>query len=445
MKNKITIIFSFLLLCIFIAYLILIKINLLGSDSTAYINAASAMVNNNVFSSMGDLHQPDNFRTIGYPLVIAFVMLVTENYIPLVIAMQVFLLALMFLIFTNIGALFKIEHSPILFVPFMLHPELLNLATSLQTEFLYIFFLFLFFLYTLKFIQNKKDINLIFSTIFLALSLHIKPVYLFFIFIYLIFIYVFDKRFKSLFLAILTLFIVIAPWVVRNKITLDTYSFTSSKNFNLLCYAYSIVKEKDNLSDIEAVKSVDNMIIKKYDLLENESILNLVSAQNNELINNIIPMETKEIIYENISYLLSAYFKGVLRGFYLPHTIYNVDRSDPVHIGSFIEKIKQKKIISILIQNDKINYSVIFFYVFPYVLNLVVLIGLVTFSFLFVKDSKFRTYETTFLFLFVWYGIAVAFPWSNNSRYMMAYFPQMALMFIYTMNFLSKRYQERGN
>jgi len=129
------------------------------------------------------------------------------------------------------------------------------------------------------------------------------------------------------------------------------------------------------------------------------------------------------------------YIKGVLRGFYLPHTIYNVEKNNPVHISGFIEKVKQKDIKSIFFTQGDFNYSAMYFYVLPYTLNLLVITGLLGFSFLWLTKKQFRTYQTTFILLFVLYGLAVAFPTTNNSRYMMAYFPQMAIMFLYLLNY----------
>ena len=146
-----------------LVYLIIVKDNLLGSDSTAYIQGAESLLKHGVFSSMGDINTPDNFRTIGYPIVIALTMIINhEHYISVVIAIQVVLLYLMFVKFVNIGSILNINLYPIILVPFIFHPEFLNLATSLQTEFLYIFTLFLFFIFTVKYFKtrNIKDLAL---------------------------------------------------------------------------------------------------------------------------------------------------------------------------------------------------------------------------------------------------------------------------------------------
>jgi len=419
-----------------LVYLIIVKDNLLGSDSTAYIQGAESLLKHGVFSSMGDINTPDNFRTIGYPIVIALTMIINhEHYISVVIAIQVVLLYLMFVKFVNIGSILNINLYPIILVPFIFHPEFLNLATSLQTEFLYIFTLFLFFIFTVKYFKTRNIKDLALSAVFIAFSLHIKPVYMFFVIVYLAIVFLFDKKIKNVVIVMLIMSVIIAPWVVRNKVTLDTYSFTSSKNFNLLCYAYTLTKAKYNLTDAEASKKVDSLIIDKYKLKRNSSMLDLVSSQNNELIDKIIPIEAKKIIFENIEYMPEIYIKGVLRGFYLPHTIYNVEKNNPVHISGFIEKVKQKDIKSIFFTQGDFNYSAMYFYVLPYTLNLLVITGLLGFSFLWLTKKQFRTYQTTFILLFVLYGLAVAFPTTNNSRYMMAYFPQMAIMFLYLLNY----------
>jgi len=341
----------------------------------------------------------------------------------------------MFVKFVNIGSILNINLYPIILVPFIFHPEFLNLATSLQTEFLYIFTLFLFFIFTVKYFKTRNIKDLALSAVFIAFSLHIKPVYMFFVIVYLAIVFLFDKKIKNVVIVMLIMSVIIAPWVVRNKVTLDTYSFTSSKNFNLLCYAYTLTKAKYNLTDAEASKKVDSLIIDKYKLKRNSSMLDLVSSQNNELIDKIIPIEAKKIIFENIEYMPEIYIKGVLRGFYLPHTIYNVEKNNPVHISGFIEKVKQKDIKSIFFTQGDFNYSAMYFYVLPYTLNLLVITGLLGFSFLWLTKKQFRTYQTTFILLFVLYGLAVAFPTTNNSRYMMAYFPQMAIMFLYLLNY----------
>ena len=443
--NKIfskSIIALFFLNAFLLAYIVLIKTNLLGSDSTAYIQGANSLLKYNVFSSMGEVGIPDNFRTVGYPAIIAFAMTISsEYYVNIVIALQVILLYAMFVRFIGVGVVFdlKMNQYAIALAPFMFHPELLNLATSLQTEFLYVFTIFFFFLFSIKYFKGGNVNDLILSAIFIAFSLHIKPVYLFFAFIYLFLIFLLDKNIKNMAVAVLIMLVILGPWVLRNKITLDTYSFTSSKNFNLLCYAYSLTKAKYNLMDAEAVERVDNVILDKYGFNKEASVLELVSSQNNELIDRVIPVEAKKIIFSEIKYLPEAYLKGVLRGFYLPHTIYNVEAHSPIHIESFVDKVKRKDVKLIFISDSGINYSAVYFYVFPYILNVLAIIGVLVFSFLWFFKKDFRSFQTSFILLFVWYGLSVAFPWSNNSRYMMAYYPQMAIMLFYSFDYLYRK------
>jgi len=349
------------------------------------------------------------------------------------------LMLVMALKFISFDKFFKIRYTPIVFLPFMLHPEIINLSTSLQTEFMYVFTLFLFFIYTLKYVESGNNIDLILSALLLSFSLHIKPVYLFFVIVYLVFVFFLDRNFRSFFIALIVITITLSPWIVRNSTVLDTYSFTSSKNFNLLSYAYSITKEKYNLSSTQAVQKVDNLLVDRYKLKTDESILSLVSSQDNELINKIIPMAAKDIIFNNIEYFPKVYVKGLLRGFYLPHTIYNVDKDNSLHITNLIDSVKKGEWALVFTDKNKLDYKVLYFHFFPLILNFIALIGLLLFSTLWIVKKQFRTYQTSFILLFVWYGVLVAFPWSNNSRYMMAYFPQMAIMFLYSLNFINDK------
>jgi len=129
----------------------------------------------------------------------------------------------------------------------------------------------------------------------------------------------------------------------------------------------------------------------------------------------------------------------LLRGFYLPHTIYNVDKDNSLHITNLIDSVKKGEWALVFTDKNKLDYKVLYFHFFPLILNFIALIGLLLFSTLWIVKKQFRTYQTSFILLFVWYGVLVAFPWSNNSRYMMAYFPQMAIMFLYSLNFINDK------
>ena len=443
-ENIIMLFFS-LHLCAFF-YLMHIKITFLGADNTAYIQAAQSILQYHTFSSMGDMQSPDNFRTFGFPFVIAVAYLINPlHYIQLIVIFQIILLYLMFIKIIQSSYMLNLKNKLLLILPFLFHPELLNLATSLQTEFLYVFTLFFFFFFFLKYIENKKLRDLLFSALFISLSLHIKPVYMFFIPVYLIYIFILDKSLKKVLLVLLTISIIIAPWIIRNKVTLDTYSFTSSKNFNLLCYAYSIQKAKENLTDMQAINKVDALISKRYHIGSNQSMLTLVASQKNDLIDDIIPKASKEIILNDMKYLPVVYLKGALRGFYLPHNIYDVAKNNPAHITNIINSIKEGHLSSIFVKDSKLQYSSIYFFALPVILNILVLIGFSLFSTLYIFKKSFRNQKSSFILLFVLYGLAVAFPWSNNSRYMMAYFPQMAIMFVYSLNFLIRNERKDAN
>ena len=182
---------------------------------------------------------PTSFRTPIYPFWLAFIYLIFKSFMPAIfIGAAVFALSapLVYLIGKQI---FSEKIAIIAAFISGLEPWALYQSGFLAAEQIFMpIFLFGVYLFCL-YLKYGKTSNLYWSSFLLAVTVLTRPISLFFIaiIIFLTFIFEFKKSFwRSLKVSTLTFLIFIAvltPWLIRNKIVLHSWQFSSASGIRI--------------------------------------------------------------------------------------------------------------------------------------------------------------------------------------------------------------------
>lgn len=214
--------------------------SLLYHDSHTYIQAAKNLLTHGVYSMGYDAPpKPDSFRTPLYPLILVpFVKFGISWYVLAVIQALAMSFAAM-LMFTLGRRIFpgKIAFAGALL--FAIEPFGALIGEQIMAEaffsLLFIAALFLFALY----IQDKTPRHLFFGAAALALAALLKQFALFFV-VMIPFAYVLAgsrlREWKILLAPLAVFFAILAPWIIRNVVTLRTLDFSSQSGYNIYAY-----------------------------------------------------------------------------------------------------------------------------------------------------------------------------------------------------------------
>lgn len=252
-KNKL--ILLFILAAVFgltISFVFRQKINpsALFIDSWAYKEIARNIIENSNFSDP-DQPEPNNFRAPIYPLWLAFIYLMLGSFsfaVPIGIIIFSFTAPLTYLIAREIftpldkalgnryltGQAEKIALLSGLFVAF--EPWAAFLTGTIMSEHLFMpIFMTSVYLF-IKYLKINTSKFLYLSAGFLGISAITRPNVLYLFPVFLIFAILKNKSAKSLknaAFAVLIFGALVFPWLLRNKIVLDTWQITSVQGFSL--------------------------------------------------------------------------------------------------------------------------------------------------------------------------------------------------------------------
>lgn len=208
-----------------------------GNDTVGYLAIAKNLVINSVYSNNAAApFIPNFFRLPGYPFWLAFIYWIFNSFTPAIfLGMIVFALSapLTYLIAREVfseklafwtGIIFALEPRMAFSAPFLLSEQI----------FVPLFLLAVFF--SVKFLDNIKNKKYIFlSAALFGLTALFKAIALYLWLPMLILFYVGMRKYysgkeiiKILFLSTSILVIIIAPWLLRNKIVLNTWQFSST-------------------------------------------------------------------------------------------------------------------------------------------------------------------------------------------------------------------------
>lgn len=229
-----------------------------GGDAEGYIQLAKNLLAGNGFSMAESApFILDGFRTPMYPVFLAGILFVFKN-LYFVSLIQIFLFAVCAVMVYRLGkdvlgSKTALAGSLIL----ILEPTMAYWNTQWITETLFLFLLVLGLYFFVEFYKKGSFLNVFFSALFLGFATLTRPagqgLWVIFLVLFLFFIKKFNWKFVLISLAVFiaSFVAVVSPWLIRNKIYFNTYSFSSADTsvfygFNLPAYL-----KVNNLENIE--------------------------------------------------------------------------------------------------------------------------------------------------------------------------------------------------
>ncbi|MFA5074612.1 MAG: glycosyltransferase family 39 protein [Candidatus Babeliales bacterium] len=223
-------------------------------DSKAYIyHATNFYDTNNFLEKNGSIP----YFSLGYAFFLGFLYKIFGVNNSIITWMQV-LIALLtgFLIFLITKKLFDKKVAIIAFIFFTFNLGFLVFSQFILTEILLSFLLVLFLYLFILFLNTKKIIFIILSSLSLGISIIVKPAAIYFIFLILIFLFIFLQnnflyKIKILFLFSIFFYLPILSYMSFNKIYFDQFSLAPLGNENLYFYLFPKVLAEKNKTDIK--------------------------------------------------------------------------------------------------------------------------------------------------------------------------------------------------
>ncbi|MFH1990698.1 MAG: glycosyltransferase family 39 protein [Patescibacteria group bacterium] len=220
-------------------------------DGYQYQNIVNNLINHHVFSLDGEApFLSTNFRTPIYPFWLTFIYIIFKSFVP-----AIFIGAAVFAISAPLAYLIarEIFSEKIAFISaviFALEPWALYQAGFLAAEQIFIpLFLFIIYLFCL-YIKSGSVSYMYWASFCLGFTVLIRPVNIFFILGLIFFSIIFEVMktswkwaLKVTMLAFLIFSLVLTPWLIRNKIVLNSWQFSSASNINLYFGHYAMLEK----------------------------------------------------------------------------------------------------------------------------------------------------------------------------------------------------------
>ncbi|MDO8584878.1 MAG: glycosyltransferase family 39 protein [bacterium] len=214
--------------------------SLLYHDSYTYIQAAKNLLTHGIYSMGYDVPpSPDSFRTPLYPLILLpFVKFGISWYV--LAAIQAIVMSGAAVLVFLLGR--RIFPEKIVFAAalmFAIEPFGALIGGQIMTE---SFFSLLFIVAMFNFafyVQRAKPRDLLVGAVALAIAALLKQFALFFV-VMIPFAYVLAgsrlREWRALLVPLTVFFVILSPWIIRNRLTLHTWDFSSQSGYNLYAY-----------------------------------------------------------------------------------------------------------------------------------------------------------------------------------------------------------------
>ena len=233
-----------------------------GGDSPGYMLLATNLIEHGTFSFDGAApFHPTNFRTPAYPLFLALIYLIFHSFVPAIFfgaLISAFAAPLVYLIAREIFSDKMAFGAGILAA---IEPMGLFLGVSILTEGVFTPLLLLAVYFFIKYLKAGNNVYLYSSSVLLALATLIRPIMFYFWPFAILFIlyreHIFGRRLvlKKIFVFIIIFFLVLSPWLIRNKITVNSWQITGMQGYIFFVDHYGAVLrylgEAGPLSDVQ--------------------------------------------------------------------------------------------------------------------------------------------------------------------------------------------------
>lgn len=232
-----------------------------GGDSPGYMLLAKNLVEHGTLSFGGDPLYPTNFRTPGYPLFLVLIYLIFHSFVPAIFfgaLISAFAAPLVYLIAKEV---FEERIAFVAGILAAVEPMSLFLGVSILTEGVFTPVLLLFAYCFIRYLKTTKSFYLWYSGALLGAATLIRPIMFYFWPFAILFIlyreHIFGRRLvlKKIFVFIIIFFLVLSPWLIRNKITVNSWQITGLQGYIFFVDHYGAVLrylgEAGSLSDVQ--------------------------------------------------------------------------------------------------------------------------------------------------------------------------------------------------
>lgn len=234
-----------------------------GGDSPGYMLMAKNWAEHGVISFGGaPPYIPTNFRTPGYLLFLAIIYLIFHSFVPAIFfgaLVSAFAAPLIYLIAKEI---FNDRTALIAGIFTAIEPMGLFLGISILTEGVFTPFLFFSVYLFVRYLKYGNFRYILYSGILLGLATLIRPIMFYFwpfaalLIVYKEWSHNWSFIFKRVFLFIIIFFLVLSPWLIRNKIVVNSWQITGLQGYIFYIDHYGAVlrylDEAGPLSDVQA-------------------------------------------------------------------------------------------------------------------------------------------------------------------------------------------------
>lgn len=423
-NKKSVLIFTIVFFAELLVILALTRINgieiFFRGDGRDYQNLANNLIYHQTLAiTSNPPYLPTSFRTPIYPFWLAFIYLISRSY-----NVAVFIGAFVFALSASTAYLigreiFTEKIAMIAAFLFGLEPWALYQAGFLTAEQI---FMPLFLLSTYLFIRYLKSgaiLPLCLSSLILGISVLTRPVALFFIVIFMFFIFIFESKysirrsFKISMLVFLIFITVLTPWLIRNKVVLHSWQFSSASGIRIFG---DYIMLKQYLGKTKPDEVVD-LYEESRRLLGVKNNWDAMSVENSNKMSQIALREIKS----NFGSFLKMYSKNIILFFFknsYSNIFFDFSVPDSKIQSKIVSNLKQTKYFSAisLIRNASFGAKILLLLVFfwPAVTFLAI------FGVLEIFREKWKNPLLWFLILWVLYFSILTASARDLSRYRLA-------------------------
>lgn len=225
-----------------------------GGDSPGYMYLARNLAEHGALL-------PTNFRTPGYLLILAIIYLIFHSFVPAIFfgaLISAFAAPLVYLIAKEV---FEDRIAFVAGILAAIEPMGLFLGVSILTEGVFTPVLLLSIYFFARYLKAGKTAHLYGSGALLSLAALTRPIMFYFWPLAILFILYREAnlnwrhRLKKAFIFIVIFFIILSPWLIRNKITVNSWQITGLQGYIFFVDHYGAVLrylgEAGPLSDVQ--------------------------------------------------------------------------------------------------------------------------------------------------------------------------------------------------
>ncbi len=448
-NKKPILIFAIVFFAEFLVILILIQINGIGiffrGDGRDYQNLANNLIYHQTLAITPEPpYLPTNFRVPIYPFWLAFIYLIFQSYNA-----AVFVGALVFAISAPLVYLIgrEIFTEKIALIAALLsglEPWAFFQSGFLTAEqiFMPIFLLSIYFF--CRYLKSGTTLQLCLASLILGIAALTRPAALFFVAIFIFLAFIFELRhsiwqsFRASALIFLIFIAVLTPWLIRNKIVLDNWQFSSASGIRIF---NDYIMLEQYLNKVKPGEVVD-MYERARQLLGVKSDWDAMSVENSKKMSRVALGEIKS----NFGSFLKMYSQNILL-FFFKNSYGNIffdfgvpDSDIQSKISSYFKQTNDLNVVALISGASLGAKILIILALFWPLVTFLAIIGIIK-----IFREKWRDPLFWLLVLWIFYFSFLIASVRDLSRYRLAIYMPLFTLAVYGFYSIKNRFFDANN